>query len=388
MTNLPSSKIYHLHEDQFNGIKLHLARERLNISRTELAERVHTSASFVTACEKGRKRPSSGVETLLAAELRVTRQYFFGLVTGRWELSDCHFRHRQAVTKTEKAVVRGQLYFYSRLVAALRRFVRLPQNSLPEVTIYDLRSVEQIASEVRRLWGISPASPIGQLCRLIENAGVIIVFQTAEVRHIDAAAHPGDPAVILVRRRKCGATRFNFDIGHELGELVFRSSANATVEYEKKINRFVGALFMPEAGFAPHFMARPLTISHLWELKRTWGASLSAVVQRALEIGLLSESEFVRWKRRFAVRGWTRLEPNEPQFASPELLRRSLAVLTQQRISLRDFATLVGLSELGLAELLRDNGLGDLMTAVVKSAETEENDDSAADHTGGLEIVK
>ena len=388
MTYLPSSKIHRLHEDEFNGTKLQLARERLDISRARLAERVHTSPSFVTACEKGRKRPSSDVETLFAAELRVTRQYFYGSVLGRWELSDCHFRHRQAVTKSEKSLVRGQLYFYSRLVAVLRRFVRLPEINLPEVTLYDLRSVEQIAAEVRRQWRLSPEKPIGQLCRLIENAGIAIVFNWAEVTNIDAAAHPGDAAVILVRRRECGATRLNFDIGHELGELIFRSSANGTPEHERRINRFVGALLMPETGFVPHFRARALTISHLWELKRTWGVSLSAVVQRALQIGLLSEPDFVRWKKRFAARGWTRSEPNEPQFAGPELLRRSLAVLTNQHVSLRDFAALVGLSELGLAELLRENGLGDLMTTIVQATERQQSVQPSTDQAPEFEIVK
>src|SRR6266446_2526602 len=199
MTNLRSNKIYHLHEDQFNGIKLQLARERLNISRAELAKRIHTSPSFVTACEKDRKRPSRGLETLLASELRVTRHYFYGTISDRWELADCHFRHRQAITKTEKSLMRGQLYFYSRLLVALRQFVRLPRTNLLRVTLYDLRSVEQIAGEVRRLWGISASKPIAQLCRLIENAGIVIVFYTADLAHIDAASHPGDAAVILVR---------------------------------------------------------------------------------------------------------------------------------------------------------------------------------------------
>jgi Zn-dependent peptidase ImmA (M78 family) len=387
MTNLPSSKIYHLHEDKFNGTKLQLARERLNISRVELANRVRTSPSFVTACEKCRKRPSRGLETLFASELRVTRQYFYGTISGGWELIDCHFRHRQAITKTEKSLMRGQLYFYSRLVGALRHFVRLPRTNLPRVTLYDLRSVEQIAGEVRRLWGISASKPIDQLCRLIENAGIPIVFHTAQLAHVDAASHPGDAAVILVRRRNCGATRINSDVGHELGELIFYPSSNATVQHEKKMNRFVGALLMPESGFVPHFTVRPFTISHLWELKKTWGASLSAIVQRALEIGLLSESEFVSWKRRFAARGWSRLEPNEPQLAGPELLRRSLDVMTRQNVSLGDFATHVGLSELGLAELLRDNGLGSLMTTIVKVPETQMQVDSTG-QPPGLKLMK
>lgn len=265
--------------------------------------------------------------------------------------------------------------------------VRLPQTKLPQVTLYDLRSVEQIAGDVRRLWEISASRPIDQLCRLVENAGIVIAFHTAEAAHIDAAAHPGDAAVILVRRRKCGATRINYDVGHELGELIFHSSSNATAQHEKKMNRFVGALLMPESGFVPHFRARPLTISHLWELKKTWGASLSAIVQRALEIGLLSESEFVGWKRRFAARDWSRLEPNEPQLAGPKLLRRSLEVMTRHSVSLEDFAMYVGLSELGLAELLRDNGLGSLMTAIVKIPEPQVHADSTR-QPPGLRLMK
>lgn len=367
MTNLPSKKIYHLHENHFEGIKLQFARERLNLSRKDLAKRVHASPSFITACEKGRKRPSQELEVLLASELRVTTRYFYGQVYGRWQLSDCHFRHRQAVTKAEQARLRSELYFYSRVIAALRRLVKLPSVNLPQITHYDLRSIEQIAGEVRRVWKISDSKPIDQLCRLVENAGIPILLSSSDLVHIDAGSHYDPDPLIVVRRRNCGATRIISDVAHEVGELIFHSSAANTVAHERKINQFVGSLLMPAPGFSPHFEARLLTLSHLWELKRTWRVSLSAILQRALALELITHEIFVSWKRRFAARGWTRVEPNEPQLAGPDLLRRSFEVLVRQGTSLPHFAAQAGFSELGLGELLRENALGYLMTTVVPS---------------------
>ena len=369
MTNLPTSKIQPLHEVRFDGTKLQFARERLNISGKQLADTLHTSPSFITACEKGRKRPSADLELLLAHELRVTPQFFYGPPHGKWELADCHFRHRQAATKSEMSQVRSQLYFYSRLLTALTQIVRLPGLNLPVVTSQDQRSVEEVAAETRRLWKISPSSPIDLLCRLVENAGIVIVFHSGDAERVDAGSHFGQTPLIVVTRKNRGTTRLNSDVGHELAELIYHEMAESTAAYEKKMNQYVGALLLPESGFAAHFKLRPLTLSHLWELKRTWHVSLSAILQRALQLGLLSEVPFVQWKRKFNSRGWSKTEPNEPAFVGPEVLKKSLAVVMRKGVQLRDLADHVGLSEHGLAELLHANGCADMMTGVVRDPE-------------------
>lgn len=237
--------------------------------------------------------------------------------------------------------------------------------NLPVVTPSDRRSEEEIAEETRRLWKIGPASPINLFCRLVENAGVVIVFHAGDTEQVDAGSHYGPTPLILVTKKNRGTTRLDSDIGHELAELIYHENADDTADYERRMNRYVGALRMPEGGFVPHFKLRPLTISHLWELKRTWHTSLSAILQRAMQLGLLSEVTFVQWKRRINARGWGRIEPNEPTFAGPEILQKSFRVAMSNGVDLQEFATHVGMTALGLAELLRANGLGDMMTGIL-----------------------
>ena len=254
-------------------------------------------------------------------------------------------------------------------MAALTKIVRLPSLNLPVVTSQDQRSVEEVAAETRRLWKISPSSPIDLLCRLVENAGIVVVFHSGDAERVDAGSHFGQTPLIVVTRKNRGTTRLNSDVGHELAELIYHEMAESTAAYEKKMNQYVGALLLPESGFAAHFKLRPLTLSHLWELKRTWHVSLSAILQRALQLGLVSEVPFIQWKRKFNSRGWSKIEPNEPAFVGPEVLKKSLAVVMRKGVQLRDLADHVGLSEHGLAELLHANGCADMMTGIVRDPE-------------------
>jgi Zn-dependent peptidase ImmA (M78 family)/transcriptional regulator with XRE-family HTH domain len=359
MTN-PASKIQPLREERFDGTKLQFARERINLSGKQLAAAVAASPSFISACEKGRKRPSGQLQLLLAHELQVTPGFFYGEPFENWHVADCHYRHRQAATKSEKRRMRSQLFFYSRILNAVAQIVRLPTINLPSVSPGGQCDPEEIANDTRRLWNIGMANPIGHFCRLVERAGLVILFHSNDIKSIDAASHLGRIPLILVTKTNRGTSRIRSDIGHELGELIFHCR-QATAAHEKQVNQFVGAFTMPREGFEPHFRSKSLGLSHLWELKRTWGVSLSAILQRALELGLLAEVSFVQWKRRIASRGWSRSEPNESPFLGPEILKRSMAVLVEKKISLTELAEHVGIAPIGLAELLHANGLGTLM---------------------------
>jgi Zn-dependent peptidase ImmA (M78 family)/DNA-binding XRE family transcriptional regulator len=377
MVNLSNNKIHHLLEEQFDGTKLVFARERMGFSGKQLAELIDATPSYITACEKGRKRPSKDLLALLGRELRITSNFFYGKPLGKWAISDCHFRHRQSATMTERNQLRSQLYFISQLVASLGRLVQLPLLNLPTIHKGEHRGVEDIAGQLRRLWKIGASNPVGHLCRLIENAGIFILFRSGNFRDIDAGSHFGPNPLIIVTKKGRGVSRLISDIAHELGELIFRDSADYRASYEKQINHFVGAFLMPANGFSDHFKSKPLTVSHLWELKRTWRVSASAILQRSLRLELIPEGTFVQWKRRFAARGWARLEPNEFPFEGPELLGRVFRVIIQRGIDPGDVGRAAGLTDLGLAELLHTNGLGDLMTTALPSNE---------DHHGGSEL--
>src|SRR4051812_30647678 len=71
---------------QFNGSRLEIARENSQLSRAELAERSETSPSFITACEKGRKKPSKDLEAIIAHILGVRTSFFYVPMFDPWTL--------------------------------------------------------------------------------------------------------------------------------------------------------------------------------------------------------------------------------------------------------------------------------------------------------------
>lgn len=341
--------VLHLPNHQFSGLKFRIAREQAHLSGAELAERTATSASFITACEKGRKRPSLEVEQILAHELGVNRMFFYGPNDDTWELERCHFRHRQIATERVKGQFRAQLYVFTEILRVLRKFVKFPTLNLPRYALKTETPIEAIAANLRMQWGIGTGTPIDRICRLVENTGVVVGFHTMECEAIDACSHGGEIPVILATKSGRGVSRLHYDIAHELGELIFTETASSSAVYERLINKFVGALFMPAEGFVPHFRSSLLTFSHLWELKKTWRVSASAILQRALGLGLLVEPEFRLWKRKMNARGFARTEPQEPEFADPESLKRALTVAAQAGVSTEDIAAEIGVS-VGIVE--------------------------------------
>lgn len=241
-------------------------------------------------------------------------------------------------------------------MSALSRIIRFPSVTLPEIDKVG-NSAELVATELRRLWEIRDDSPVGSICRLIERAGIIVFFHRIVSERVDACSHFGKIPAILVTKDNRGTSRLTYDLAHELGELVFRRKGRTDVEHEKLVNSFAGHFLMPRKGFERHFTNKPLTLSHLLELKNVWRVSLSAVLQQALSLGLLSPDVFVIWKRKLAARGWARVEPSEPVFNGPEALRDSVKMAANMGLSLSELAAFVDIEETRLQQFFYANGI-------------------------------
>lgn len=339
----------------FNGAKLQFAREAAGLSRVELATEAQTSASFITACEKQKKKPSADLRTLLASKLGVKPRFFSGALDESWDVETCHFRHRQAASIAEKGQLRSELFVYSKILDALTKVVQFPRVALPDLAQTELPT-ESLAAELRRMWRMSANSPVGAICRVIERAGIVILFHSSDSERVDACSKFGSTPTILITKQNRGTSRVIYDLAHELGELVYRSASEKGVAHEKRINAFAGYFLMPRDGFGPHFCSKPLTLSHLLELKATWRVSMSAVLQHALSLRLLDQETFVIWKRKIGARGWTKSEPQEPQFSNPEAFRDAIALAISRGLTLRELSEFVDLEANTLHTLFKANG--------------------------------
>jgi Zn-dependent peptidase ImmA (M78 family) len=116
-------------------------------------------------------------------------------------------------------------------------------------------------------------------------------------------------------------------VAHELGHFVLHDGIETgSKETEDQANAFASALLMPRRTFGREFSARPFSWTHVFDLKRRWLASASAIIRRAFTLKLLDPVTYRRCYQYMSLRGWLKKEPYEPSFVGPEWLMSAFDV--------------------------------------------------------------
>lgn len=171
---------------------------------------------------------------------------------------------------------------------------------------------------------------------------------------------------IVRNTAKESACRQRFDIAHELGHLVMHEGVvTGDRVTENQANRFASALLLPRAMMAKLF-PRPNGARLDWkgirEFKLTWKVSKAAILYRAKQLDLISESQYKTGVVTLKKYGESNSEkddhlvPQEP----PEMLAKSLFVLAEKRgICIEDVAKALNVKVNFLKELTGLEGLDD-----------------------------
>jgi hypothetical protein len=142
------------------------------------------------------------------------------------------------------------------------------------------------------------------------------------------------PVVVLTSNRSDDVYRYRFTASHELGHLVLHAdTAAGDIQQEREADAFAAEFLTPRASIMPLLPARA-DLGRLAELQRIWGVSVSSLLYRCREVGLLSDSA--------ASRAYARLNElsGQPGFASepvsgfpgeqPALLKQAFELASAQ----------------------------------------------------------
>lgn len=313
---------------EFNGVRLRLARRFKNLTVRELADLIAVSHPLISDYEKGVKEPKDDVLDALAVALDVLPEFFVPRNEEEFTEDETNFRRRIQTTERFKKRVLAHASLFAIAVQFLRQKVRFPEIRMPDFPAQSADDAERVAEAARDFWGIGLESPIGNVTRVLENAGVVCVKADIETaRRIDAFSRFGDVSVVVLNSEKESSTRSRFDTAHETGHGVMHSAARHLPidRREAEADRFAGALLMPRAAFTQDFYFGDRSDwAHLFDLKSRWGASVAAVVRRAYQLGLIDAVEYRTRFRAIGRNGWTTEEPQEPVHEEPELFRLAL----------------------------------------------------------------
>jgi Zn-dependent peptidase ImmA (M78 family)/transcriptional regulator with XRE-family HTH domain len=311
----------------FNATRLRIARLFHGMTQRELADRVAVSNGQLAAFESGGKEPKDDVLDALCSVLLVKPAYFGGQAD-EFREDEANFRRRISAPERLKRQVLARGSLFGMVVEHLSRLGKFPAYNFPTHTIETMADVEVAAEQCRLHWNLTLDAPIGDMARVVENAGVVILaidLQTAE--RVDAFSRFGETSVIVLNLQKHSASRTLWDMAHETAHGVLHQHARGVPleQREAEADRFAGAFLLPRDAFAADFTAcRAMGWDGLLDLKRHWRTSVQAILVRARQLELIDAAEYRTRFRTLSGWGWRTSEPDEPTLDMPSLFNKAL----------------------------------------------------------------
>lgn len=333
------------------GEVLETARRAKGWTQAELADALGVQQAAISRYEHDLRDPSPEALIDIAAALGVTEEFLLGATAVQGAMAiDAHMRRRATAQPTVWRRLEARLNMYRAHAAALLNDITVETSrALPSFDpLWD--EPEAAARMVRMQWRL-PAGPVRRLYPWIEAAGCLIIEENFNTRRVDGMSQwvGGHPVMLL--NSEVPTDRKRLTAAHELGHLVLHRT-DVSDDVEADANRFAAEFLMPGDVIRPQL--RNLTVGRLHDLKREWGVSMQALIERASQLEVLTRTERTRLYKLFSARGWRMNEPlsNELAPEEPQLLRTIGQNLRAAGLSDAEIANLAGYRDEGTAELL------------------------------------
>lgn len=280
--------------DVFIGANLKLARVLSGLTMAELAQSIDVSRQYIHQIESSIRIPHKAQLSALAQTLKVEVGFFNIPPTGVLDEASVHFRSIRSAKQSSRAQAKASVALFIRLIDFLSDYVVFPELNLPELDIpQSSLDIELIAEHSRRHWDLG-IGPLNNITRIVECAGVITTTFSGVSKDVDALSSVIKRPVIVRNDAKDSSGRLRFDIGHELGHLIMHQDVvTGCSKTEAEANRFASAFLLPRSSFAKEFkVGTRMDWRMLSALKERWGVSKAALLYRARQLDLLTESRY------------------------------------------------------------------------------------------------
>jgi Zn-dependent peptidase ImmA (M78 family) len=303
------------------GERLIRARKTAGLSLRALAESVGVSQTAINKYEKGILMPDSTMLIKLAKALDVKAGYFLRSTT--LELEKPEYRKKSSLSQKKLQMIEGKIL--DKIERRLELEALFPKPPVPEFKlpkglpnkIETMDEIETVADTVRHAWDLG-LNPIPELVDVLESIGirVFVIDESAESK-FDGLAATGNGYRIIVISKAWSGDRQRFTMAHELGHLMLDGRLSEQLDEERASDRFAGAFLLPETTLKlelgehrTRFELRELLL-----LKQEFGISMSGILYRAKDLGIIRESYHKSLMIEFSKRGWRK---NEPEKYPPE----------------------------------------------------------------------
>ncbi|MBN8719268.1 MAG: ImmA/IrrE family metallo-endopeptidase [Sediminibacterium magnilacihabitans] len=294
------------------------ARALSGMSLQDLANKLGNKVSrqALHKYEKGEVIPDSQMIGHLCQALNVRPDFFFREL--KVELGEIEFRKlKNLPAKEENRIieeVKDKLSRYLELEEILSiqtQFVN-PLKHLGD--IHSFEEIEVAAAALRVAWNLGK-DPIFNAVELLEDNHIKVVEVSGgdSFDGMQTWVNGKFPVIAINIDKVKSSDRIRFTILHELCHLLLRLKHLSEKQKEKFCHQFAAAMLLPAETAVQELGAKrnKVMIQELGALKKQYGISIQAIVMRAKDLGILSESYCKQFFFMMNQMGWKVNEPVE-----------------------------------------------------------------------------
>ncbi len=329
------------------GEALVTLRRAHGLTQKDLADASGITQAALSRYENELRTPDQTAVTKLAEPLGVTPKFLERSERNEGAfMIDAHMRRRATARPTVWRRLEAKLNVYRQHLESISESVEIvPKLGLPKFDPLEY-SPDEAALMVRMQWRM-PAGPVRGLAGWLESAGCLIVAEDfGEMSgggRVDGLSQWSRDYPIMLINERAPTDRLRLTLAHELGHICLHSGELGD-DPEVEANAFAAEFLMPAATIRPDL--RNLDLGRLSRLKRLWGVSMQALIERAYRLGTLSSEKRTSLYKALSKRGWRTKEPLSDELTPevPSLVNRMVKALYESRLTPNETYQIAGVA--------------------------------------------
>lgn len=331
------------------------SRLALGLTQTQLAAMIDVSQPALNRYEHGLREPEADILARLAGVLGVTEEFLAHASRTRGAMAvDAHMRRRATEKATTWRRLEAKLNVHRMHASKLFEQVSLQADQVIPTFDPEGTSANDAARLLRMQWRM-PVGPVRDLTGWLESAGCIVLFEDFGTPRVDGLSQWIDDHPVMLINSQAPTDRQRWTLAHEAGHLCLHATYIGE-DPETEANAFAAEFLMPAEVIRSQL--RNLTMGRLPDLKRQWGVSMQALIERAHQLGVLVAGQRTALYKQFSRMGWRTREPVSDELApeSPRLAEAITQTLLSKGFSLDEISQLAGFADVDHNTMFRPAG--------------------------------
>lgn len=317
------------------------ARLARGLTQAELAAMINVTQPALHRYEHGLREPEPEILDRLADVIGVTTDFLLHAGKARGAMAvDAHMRRRATEKATTWRKLEAQLNEYRMHASKLFEEVSLQADQIIPAFDPEGTAATDAARLVRMQWRM-PVGPVRDLTAWLESAGCLIFSKPFGTARVDGLSQWIDDHPVILLNSEKPTDRQRWTLAHETGHLCLHATYIGE-HPEQDADAFAAEFLMPAEVIRPQL--RNLSMGRLTDLKRQWGVSMQALVERAHQLGVLPTGQRMSMYKQFSRMGWRTREPFSEDLAPecPRLAQAIAKTLVDKGFSYHDIAIIAG----------------------------------------------